>query len=41
VDLEAAAAYEKLMFGVARRVADREQRPRWKPESFFRQYARR
>ena len=41
VNLPAAAAYEKLLFGVARRVADRDQRPRWKPESFFRQYARR
>jgi Zn-dependent M28 family amino/carboxypeptidase len=41
VNLPAAAAYENLMFGVARRVADRDQRPRWKPESFFRQYARR
>jgi hypothetical protein len=40
VDLEAAASYEKLMFGVARRVADRQERPRWKPDSFFRRYAR-
>lgn len=41
VNLPAAAAYEKLMFGVARVVADRDERPRWKPESFFRQFARR
>jgi Zn-dependent M28 family amino/carboxypeptidase len=41
VNLSAAAAYEKLMFGVARLVADRDERPHWKPESFFRQYARR
>lgn len=41
VDLGAAAAYEKLMFAVARRVANRDSRPRWKAESFFRRFARR
>jgi len=38
VDLAAAAAYEKLMFGAAREVADRDERPHWKPGSFFRRF---
>jgi Zn-dependent M28 family amino/carboxypeptidase len=41
VDRDAATAYEKLMFGAARSVANRPDRPQWKPESFFRRFARR
>ena len=41
VDLAAAAAYERLMFDVARDLADRDARPRWKPASFFRRFASR
>ncbi len=40
VDLDAAAAYERLMFGAARAIANRDARPAWKPTSFFRRFAR-
>jgi Zn-dependent M28 family amino/carboxypeptidase len=40
VDLEAAIAFNRLLFRVCLDVADREERPRWKAESFFRRFAR-
>ena len=41
IDLAAAASYERLLFGVALDVADADARPEWKPDSFFRRFARR
>jgi Zn-dependent M28 family amino/carboxypeptidase len=38
VDLSAAAAYEEVYRGLLVEVANDGQRPRWKPESFFRRY---
>jgi Zn-dependent M28 family amino/carboxypeptidase len=38
VDLSAAAAYEEVYRGLLVEVANNSQRPRWKPESFFRRY---
>ncbi|HLQ66928.1 MAG TPA: M28 family peptidase, partial [Candidatus Limnocylindrales bacterium] len=40
VDLEAAIAFNRLLFRACIDVADRDERPRWKAESFFRRYAR-
>jgi len=40
VDLGSAAAYERLMFGVVRAIANGDARPGWKPTSFFRRFAR-
>jgi hypothetical protein len=39
VDLAAAAEYEEIIRGLMVEVADDEQRPQWKAESFFRRYA--
>jgi Zn-dependent M28 family amino/carboxypeptidase len=39
VDLSAAAGYEEIIRGLMVAVADRSQRPQWKPDSFFRRYA--
>jgi Zn-dependent M28 family amino/carboxypeptidase len=38
VDLSAAAEYEEIIRGLMVEVADDEQRPQWKAESFFRRY---
>jgi Zn-dependent M28 family amino/carboxypeptidase len=40
VDLEAAAQFNAILEKLALRVADAEQRPAWKPNSFFRRFAR-
>jgi hypothetical protein len=40
VDLVAAAQFDAILEKLALRVADAEQRPAWKPESFFRRFAR-
>ncbi len=39
VDLAAAAQFDAILEKLALRVADAEQRPAWKPESFFRRFA--
>jgi len=39
VDLEAAAAFTRLLFEFTRQVANADEPPRWKPESFFRRFA--
>jgi Zn-dependent M28 family amino/carboxypeptidase len=39
VDLAAAAKYEEIIRVLLIDVANADQRPRWKPESFFRRYA--
>ncbi|HET7452982.1 MAG TPA: M28 family peptidase [Thermoanaerobaculia bacterium] len=41
IDLASAASYERLLFGVARAVADGDARPEWKPDSYFRRFASR
>jgi Zn-dependent M28 family amino/carboxypeptidase len=40
VDLVAAAQFDAILQKLALRVADAEQRPEWKPNSFFRRFAR-
>jgi Zn-dependent M28 family amino/carboxypeptidase len=40
VDLEAAAQFNAILKDLALRVADAEQPPTWKPDSFFRRFAR-
>ncbi|MBI1789571.1 MAG: M28 family peptidase [Acidobacteria bacterium] len=40
VDLEAAARFNAMIARLVEAVANREQRPRWKEESFFRRFAR-
>jgi Zn-dependent M28 family amino/carboxypeptidase len=39
VDVAAAAKYEEIIRSLLINVADDSQRPKWKPESFFRRYA--
>jgi hypothetical protein len=39
VDLAAAAQFDAILEKLALRVADADQRPAWKPESFFRRFA--
>lgn len=39
VDLSAAAKYEEIIRALMVRVADDQQRPQWKQDSFFRRYA--
>jgi len=40
VDLEAAAQLDAILEAVIRRVADADARPEWRPDSFFRRFAR-
>jgi len=40
VDLAAAAKYEEIVRRLLINVADDPQPPRWKPDSFFRRYAK-
>jgi Zn-dependent M28 family amino/carboxypeptidase len=40
VDLQAAGEYNRLILTLARAVADNTPRPQWKPDSFFRRFAR-
>ena len=40
VDLAAAATFEEIMRAVVLAVANGEARPQWKPDSFFRRYAK-
>lgn len=40
VDLEAAAAFNRLLLRFCRHVADRSEAPRWKSASFFRRFER-
>jgi hypothetical protein len=40
VDRAAAAAYDRFMARLLARVADRDERPRWRDSSFFKRYAR-
>ena len=39
VDLSAAAGFEEIIRGLMIAVADHDQRPQWKSDSFFRRYA--
>jgi hypothetical protein len=39
VDREGAAQFNQLIAALAARVADRDERPAWKPDSFFRRFA--
>jgi Zn-dependent M28 family amino/carboxypeptidase len=39
IDKQAAAAFDVLMAKLLERVANRDQRPRWKDDSFFRRFA--
>jgi hypothetical protein len=39
VDLESAAKFDRIIFGLLRRVADDPARPHWKDDSFFRRFA--
>ena len=39
VDLEAAGKFETLVEGLAVKVADDQQKPEWKSDSFFRRFA--
>lgn len=39
VDLSAAAQYEEVIRALMVMIADNQQRPQWKPDSFFRRYA--
>jgi len=39
VDLSSAAQYEEVVRGLLIKVADQQQRPEWKSDSFFRRYA--
>ncbi len=39
VDLPAAAKYNKIVLGLAEAMADRDQRPQWDSNSFFRRFA--
>lgn len=40
VDKSAAAKYEEVLRGLVLKIADNPQRPQWKPDSFFRRYAK-
>jgi hypothetical protein len=40
VDAEAAVQFNRVMTAFITQVANRDARPRWKNESFFRRYAR-
>jgi Peptidase family M28 len=40
VDLKAAAQFDAILVSLLERVADARQAPQWKPESFFKQFAR-
>lgn len=40
VDLEAAAAFNRLVAKALLEIANRESRPSWNPESFFRRFAK-
>ena len=40
VDLSAAALYEEIMRKLLVSVANADARPQWKPDSFFRRYAK-
>jgi hypothetical protein len=39
VDLAAAAKYEEIVRALLINIANGDQRPQWKPDSFFRRYA--
>jgi len=39
VDLQCAAGFDRLMLALAEAVADRAERPHWKPDSFFKRFA--
>jgi len=40
IDFAAADAFNRILLGFTREVADRPERPRWKPDSFFRRFER-
>jgi hypothetical protein len=40
VDRDAAAAFNRLMTTLTRRIADAPNRPRWNNDSFFQRFAR-
>jgi hypothetical protein len=40
VDIESAAKFDRIIFGLIRRVADDPARPHWKDDSFFRRFAK-
>jgi Zn-dependent M28 family amino/carboxypeptidase len=40
VDLESAAKFDRIIFGLIRRIADDPERPHWKDDSFFRRFAK-
>jgi Zn-dependent M28 family amino/carboxypeptidase len=39
IDLAAAAKFDKLMLRLVERVANSNEKPRWKPDSYFRRFA--
>ena len=40
VDIAAAAQFNKLILALVERLANSNERPQWRPDSFFRRYAR-
>ncbi len=40
IDMESAAKFDRIIFGLIRRVADDPARPYWKEDSFFRRFAK-
>lgn len=40
LDLSAVAGFDKVMARLAEAIANKSERPRWKPESFFRRFAK-
>jgi hypothetical protein len=40
IDMESAAKFDRIIFGLIRRVADDPARPHWKDDSFFRRFAK-
>jgi hypothetical protein len=40
VDKESAAKFDRIIFGLLRRVADDPERPHWKDDSFFKRFAK-
>jgi hypothetical protein len=40
VDVESAARFDRIIFGLLRRIADDPARPHWKDDSFFRRFAK-
>jgi hypothetical protein len=39
VDIDAAAQFNRIVADLAKRIANRADRPKWRQESFFRRFA--